>query len=228
MWEEFLPWLIGRLNGLHMQRITLNLSLRFHVAAHKRAAFFIQRITLFSSGWVCTQSGRCVGFAPCKVDKAVPTCGHTGAASSRLAAGPGGSAPGRRQSTQVELANNLKGSRNIHLPPFNNYGELRGLGEKTSGKRNGLSCGKCLQRPQMPNPPAPQSGGKAGAGGEGGSAPRGPASRLGSPRGTAGERGGGVGTGAELHHPRAPPPSPACDWLGGRVCPPRRGGEDPL
>lgn len=91
MWEEFLPWLIGRLNGLHMQRITLNLSLRFHVAAHKRAAFFIQRITLFSSGWVCTQSGRCVGFAPCKVDKAVPTCGHTGAASSRLAAGPGGS-----------------------------------------------------------------------------------------------------------------------------------------
>lgn len=36
--------------------------------------------------------------------------------------------------------------------------------------------------------------------------------------------------GAEPRHPAAggPPPSPACDWLGGRVCPPRRGGEGPL
>lgn len=36
--------------------------------------------------------------------------------------------------------------------------------------------------------------------------------------------------GAEPRHPaaRGPPPRPACDWLGGRVCPPRRGGEGPL
>lgn len=56
MWEEFLPWLIGRLNGLHMQRITLNLSLRFHVAAHKRAAFSSKNHAVFE--WVGVYSER--------------------------------------------------------------------------------------------------------------------------------------------------------------------------
>lgn len=71
-----------------------------------------------------------------RLTQAVATRGHTGAASPLQAAGPGGSAPGSRQRSQVrlaELAKNLKGSRNIHVSPFNNYGELRALGKKTMG-----------------------------------------------------------------------------------------------
>lgn len=61
--------------------------------------------------------------------------------------------------------------------------------------------------------------------------PAGPA-RQGAPqlstvrRVTQEARGWG-GRGAKHHHPRGPPPSPACDWLGGRECPPRRAGGSP-
>jgi hypothetical protein len=37
---------------------------------------------------------------------------------------------------------------------------------------------------------------------------------------------GGVGVGP-IRYPCGPPPNPACDWLGGRVCPPRRAGRVP-
>lgn len=61
--------------------------------------------------------------------------------------------------------------------------------------------------------------------------PAGPA-RQGAPqlstlqRVTQEARGWG-GRGAKHYHPRGPPPSPACDWLGGRECPPRRAGGSP-
>lgn len=61
--------------------------------------------------------------------------------------------------------------------------------------------------------------------------PAGPASQdapqLGAPRPVTQEERGWGGRGAKHHHPRGPPPSPACDWLGGRQCPPRRAGGSP-
>lgn len=93
--ERILQWQIRHLNnGLHMRRITLNLSVLSHVRLTDTLPF-IQRTTLTVFEWVGVHSeGCCVGFVPCRLTQAVATRGHTGAASSRLAAGPGGPAQG--------------------------------------------------------------------------------------------------------------------------------------
>lgn len=53
------------------------------------------------------------------------------------------------------------------------------------------------------------------------------APQLSTPRGVTQEARGWGGRGAKHPHPRGPPPSSACDWLGGRECPPRRAGGSP-
>lgn len=94
--------------------------------------------------------------------------------------------------------------------------------------------------PPCPGRPYPKTEGKLE--GEGGSArqakpasatllsppPGRPAPRPGEPQSAAGEACGWGGRGGRTLPPGGPPPRPACDWLGGRVCPPRRGGEGPL
>lgn len=50
------------------------------------------------------------------------------------------------------------------------------------------------------------------------------APQLSTLRGVTQEARGWGGRGAKPPHPRGPPPSSACDWLGGRECPPRRAG----
>lgn len=53
------------------------------------------------------------------------------------------------------------------------------------------------------------------------------APQLSTLRGVTQEARGWGGRGAKPPHPRGPPPSSACDWLGGRECPPRRAGGSP-
>lgn len=140
-----------------------------------------------------------------RLTQAVATRGHAGAASPR----PRGPAPGRPQSRQVGLAGVCQEFKGVQKhpssrpqPPLTITAGPGFFVERPRGRQMGLSCRKCLQRPQMPSSPAPpkRRGGWVWSQG------RAPALLGDPPRGRGRQWGAGVGVGGRT--PPAPRPAP--------------------